>query len=234
MKELLKNESIHDRVVDTNRERSIRTVSLRVAGREYTSLEQSGCFQRGEMSCLSCHQLHKAADDTRSDKDWANDQLKPSSYGNDACVQCHDQQQYSTAHTHHLADSSGSTCYNCHMPHTAYGLLKAIRNHTISIPDLKLDLAADRPNACNQCHLDKTLKWTADHLKEWYSIDEPELDDEQSEIAASILWLLKGNAANRALAAWAMGWSDAQAASGNDWQSIYLAQLLNDPYLAFG
>jgi len=118
------------------------------------------------------------------------------------------------------------------MPHTAYGLLKAIRNHTISIPDLKRDLAADRPNACNQCHLDKTAKWTADHLQEWYSIDAPELDAEQSEIAASILWLLKGNAANRAMAAWTMGWSDAQAVSGNDWQAIYLAQLLNDPYLA--
>mgnify|MGYP001824043309 FL=1 len=118
------------------------------------------------------------------------------------------------------------------MPHTAYGLLKAIRNHTISNPDLKLDIAADRPNACNQCHLDKTLKWTAEYLEDWYSIDAPELDAEHSEIAASILWLLKGDAANRALAAWTMGWSDAQAVSGNDWQSIYLAQLLNDPYLA--
>ncbi|MCS7471661.1 C cytochrome precursor [Stieleria sp. ICT_E10.1] len=232
MRELLQNESIHDRVVNTNRGTFYPDGVVRVSGREYTSMEQSGCFQRGEMSCLSCHQLHKAADDTRSDKDWANDQLKPSAYGNDACVQCHDQQQYSTAHTHHLADSSGSNCYNCHMPHTAYGLLKAIRNHTISIPDLKQDLAADRPNACNQCHLDKTLKWTADYLKDWYSIDEPELDTEQSEIAASVLWLLKGDAANRAMAAWTMGWPDAQAASGSDWQSIFLAQVLNDPYLA--
>jgi hypothetical protein len=232
MRELLQNEAIHDRVASTNRGTYYSDGVLRVAGREYTSMEQSGCFQRGEMSCLSCHQLHKAGDDTRSDKEWANDQLKPSAIGNDACVQCHDTQQYSTAHTHHLADSAGSNCYNCHMPHTAYGLLKAIRNHTITSPDLKRDLAADRPNACNQCHLDKTLKWTADHLNDWYSIDAPELDREQSEIAASILWLLKGNAANRALAAWAMGWSEAQAASGNDWQSIYLAQLLNDPYEA--
>ena len=98
----------------------------------------------------------------------------------------------STGHTHHLADSSGSNCYNCHMPHTAYGLLKAIRNHTISSPDLKRELTVDRPNACNQCHLDKTLKWTAEHLRDWYSIDAPELDAEQSEVAASILWLLKG------------------------------------------
>ncbi len=232
MKELLKNQSMHERVVSTNRGTYYADGVVRVSGREYTSLEQSACFQRGEMGCLTCHQLHQSADDTRNEKDWANDQLKPSSLGNDACVQCHDEQQYSTAHTHHLADSSGSNCYNCHMPHTAYGLLKAIRNHTISSPDLKRELAVDRPNACNQCHLDKPLKWTAGHLKDWYSIDEPELDDEQSEIAASILALLKGNAANRAMAAWTMGWPEAQAVSGNDWQSIYLAQLLNDPYLA--
>lgn len=232
MKDLLKNEAIRDRVVRTNLGTFYSDGMVRVSGREYTSLEQSSCFQRGEMGCLSCHQLHQSPDDTRSRTEWANDQLNPSAVGNEACLQCHDQQQYSTSHTHHAADSTGSNCYNCHMSHTAYGLLKAIRNHTISIPDLKQDLAAKRPNACNQCHLDKTLKWTANHLNDWYSIDAPELDADQSEIAASILWLLKGDAANRALAAWTMGWTDAQATSGNDWQSIYLAQLLNDPYLA--
>ncbi|WP_182870615.1 multiheme c-type cytochrome [Rhodopirellula sp. JC639] len=232
MEALLNNEAMHERVVGTNRGTFYADGILRVAGREYTSLEQSACFQRGEMSCLSCHQLHKTDDDTRSDKEWANDQLKPLAYGNDACVQCHDQQQYSTSHTHHMADSAGSNCYNCHMPHTAYGLLKAIRNHTITSPDLNRSMAADRPNACNQCHLDKSLKWTADHLQQWYSIEAPELDADQSDVAASILWLLKGNAANRALAAWTMGWEDAHAAAGNDWQSIYLAQLMNDPYLA--
>lgn len=232
MEALLQNDSIRERVVRTNRGTFYDDGVLRVAGREYTSMEQSACFQRGEMSCLSCHQLHKSSDDTRDESQWANDQLSPTAFGNDACVQCHDPQQYSTEHTHHLANSSGSNCYNCHMPHTAYGLLKAIRNHTITSPDLKRDLAADRPNACNQCHLDKTLKWTADHLETWYSLQSPELDSEQSEVAASIEWLLKGNAANRALAAWSMGWSEAQAVSGDDWQAIYLAQLLNDPYEA--
>ena len=232
MKQMLANPEMHDQVVSTNRATFYSDGIVRVSGREYTAMQQSACFQRGEISCLSCHQLHKSSSDKRSDKEWANDQLKPTGYANDACTQCHDQQQYSTAHTHHAEDSSGSNCYNCHMPHTAYGLLKAIRNHTISNPDLSKDLAANRPNACNQCHLDKPLKWTAQHLEDWYSIEPPELDAEQTEIAASVLWLLKGDAANRALAAWAMGWSEAQAASGDDWQSIYLAQLLNDPYLA--
>lgn len=232
MEALLKQEAIRERVISTNQGTFYPDGVVRVSGREYTALEQSACFQRGEMGCQTCHQLHKSSSDTRTNLDWANDQLKLTSTENEACVQCHDQQQYSTAHTHHLADSSGSNCYNCHMPHTAYGLLKAIRNHTITSPDLKSELVVDRPNACNQCHLDKTLKWTADHLYEWYSIESPKLDREQSEVAASVLWLLKGNASSRALAAWTMGWSEAQSVSGNDWQPIYLAQLLNDPYLA--
>ncbi|MDM4018063.1 multiheme c-type cytochrome [Roseiconus lacunae] len=232
MKELLENHTIRERVTATNRGTFYADGVVRVSGREFTSIEQSACFQRGQMSCLSCHQLHKSSEDPRSDESWADDQLKPNCYGNDSCISCHDQQQYSTAHTHHLPESSGSNCYNCHMPHTAYGLLKAIRNHTITSPDLQRELSVDRPNACNQCHLDKTLKWTADNLEKWYSIKPPALDAEHSEIAASILWLLKGNAASRAMAAWTMGWPEAQAVSGDDWQSVYLAQALNDPYLA--
>jgi hypothetical protein len=35
-----------------------------------------------------------------------------------------------TAHTHHASNSSGNECYNCHMPHTTYGVLSAIRSTT--------------------------------------------------------------------------------------------------------
>jgi hypothetical protein len=46
-----------------------------------------------------------------------------------------------------------------------------------------------------------------------------------------MVWI-KDNAASRALDARMMGWSEAQSVSGNDWQPIHLAQLLNDSYLA--
>ena len=62
-----------------------------------------------------------------------------------------------TAHTKHAPDSSGSSCYNCHMPYTTYGLLKTIRSHTVSSPSVAESIEAGRPNACNLCHLDKTL-----------------------------------------------------------------------------
>jgi hypothetical protein len=49
-------------------------------------------------------------------------------------------------------------------------------------------------------------------------------------VAASLLWLLRGDAGQRALAAWSMGWPPAQSASGTVWMAAPLAMLLNDPY----
>lgn len=205
---------------------------VRISGREYNGLTDSACYQKGEMTCLTCHQLHQSSRDTRSVKEWANDQLKPEALSDQACLNCHAEQDYGESHTHHRLGSSGSSCYNCHMPHTTYGLLKAIRSHTISSPDVGKDRAAGRPNACNLCHLDQTLQWTANKLQEWYGFAPPELDQDEQEVAASLLWILKGDASQRALVAWSMGWPVAQAVSGTEWQIPFLAQLLDDPYLA--
>jgi hypothetical protein len=205
---------------------------VRVAGREYNGLIASACHQHGEMSCLSCHQMHKSESDPRTLSAWANDQLRPAALDDGACLQCHQQNEYGTSHTHHQSGSVGARCYNCHMPHTTYGLLKAIRSHTISSPDVGKDLYASRPNACNLCHLDKTLAWSAEHLQSWYGIDPPQLDDDQRKVAASLLWILNGDAAERALVSWSMGWPDALSTSGSDWQVPFLSQLLNDDYAA--
>ncbi|GIT04746.1 MAG: hypothetical protein CM1200mP29_01570 [Verrucomicrobiota bacterium] len=67
----------------------------------------------------------------KSDPD---DQLARGMRGNQACLQCHDEMA-----EHHRAHPTrrrlvGSNCTNCHMPHTSYGLLKAIRGHTIETP----------------------------------------------------------------------------------------------------
>ena len=60
----------------------------------------------------------------------------------------------------------------------------------------------------------------------------PTVPGEHRTTAASVLWLLKGDAGQRALAAWHMGWQPALEASGSGWQSPLLAELLNDPYSA--
>ena len=44
--------------------------------------------------------------------------------------------------------------------------------------------------------------------------------------------LLKGDAVQRAAAAWHLSWPPAVEASGASWQSPYLAELLDDPYSA--
>jgi hypothetical protein len=83
------------------------------------------------------------------------------------------------------------------MSHTTYGLFKAIRSHTIDTPSVQTSLSTGRPNACNQCHLDKTMAWTAGRLEQWYGIGRPDLDDAESATSAGVLWALKGDAGQK-------------------------------------
>ena len=203
----------------------------RILGREYSSFLKTPCYQRGEITCLSCHTMHPAKNDPRPLNEWANDQLKPGMETNQACLQCHDEiGEDLTAHTHHAADSTGSRCYNCHMAPTSYSLLKASHSLAIENPSVATTLATNRPNGCNMCHLDQSLGWTSRHLEDWYGIDAVELTDVQSNVPASVIWTLSGDAGQRALMAWAMGWPPAQTTTGTDWQARFLAPLLNDPY----
>src|SRR5207244_5587662 len=97
-----------------------------------------------------------------------NFMLKPKMTTNEACYQCHAEYRSGLAeHTHHAADSSGSLCYNCHMPHLVYSLMTTHRSHRIEIPDVKTSVATGKPHACNLCHLDKSLGWTQEQLERW-------------------------------------------------------------------
>lgn len=207
---------------------------VRVKGREYNGLIESPCYRRGELSCFSCHAMHQDAGDPRPRLEWADDQLKPRMDGNEACLQCHQGFRDAgelTAHTRHQLTSSGSECYNCHMSYTSYGLLKGIRSHQIDSPSVAASVATGRPNACNQCHLDKTYGWTAEYLETWYEVPRPELGEVDRGVPASLIWLLSGDAGQRALAAWSMGWEPArQASPGTHWMTPFLVQLLVDPY----
>jgi hypothetical protein len=198
---------------------------VRVSGREYNALVESPCHQHGAMTCLSCHSMHASDPDG-----W---QLAQDRDGNAACTQCHSAiGDNVAAHTHHAAGSTGSTCYNCHMPHTTYGLLRAMRSHQVSVPRVQDTLATGRPNACNLCHLDRTLGWTAAALERWWKLPPPSLTTEQRTVAASVLDVARGEAGVRALTAWSMGWSVARKTSGAEWMAPYLIELLDDEYSA--
>ncbi|MDG2207465.1 MAG: C cytochrome precursor, partial [Pirellulales bacterium] len=240
-------ESLEDylKIKDTDVHAFWQDGMVRISGREFNGLVNSPCFAHNDpsrqMSCLSCHVMHQPADDPRSRKEWANDQLKlsmdsnrPGLHNNQACTQCHAEytdEEKLTAHTHHAPTSTGSVCYNCHMPHSTWGLMKAMRSHTISSPNVEESLSpVGRPNACNLCHLDKTLLWTAEKLHQQYDQPIPQLNEEQRDTATGLLWGLQGDAAQRALIAWNMGWLPARETSGTDWMVPLLAQLLVDPY----
>jgi hypothetical protein len=205
-----------------------------VVGRELNDVRDSPCFAGGEFGCTSCHEMHPDPGDPRPLREWADDQLAPGMRTDRACLPCHaGLAGRLEEHTHHPASSEGSRCMNCHMPHTAWGLLKASRTHRISSPDVSVALAAGRPEACTLCHLDRTSEWSAAHLETWYGTPRPRIGDaEHRSVAAGVVWALRGHAAQRALAAWHMGWAPAQEASGSDWMLPVLGQLLLDPYSA--
>jgi predicted CXXCH cytochrome family protein len=199
---------------------------VRVSGREHNGLVKSPCVKGGRFSCLSCHSLHESE---------PADLLAANRQDARACTQCHERYRQPAvleSHTHHRSGSSGSDCYNCHMPHTTYGVLTAIRSHQISSPRVDVELATGRPNACNLCHLDRTLAWTAEHLERWYGQKPPVLDAGQRTVADSVRITLAGDAGQRALMAWHLGWEPARAASGSDWIAPYLGLLMDDPYAA--
>jgi hypothetical protein len=211
---------------------------VRVTGREYNGLIESPCYRRATddtrtLSCFSCHVMHRKPGDPRAGRIWADAQLAPDMESNEACLQCHSSMRAQvTAHTKHRAESAGSSCYNCHMPRTTYGLLKTTRSHQISSPSVEAGGATARPNACNLCHLDKTLAWTSEQLEKWYGMPKTAFAGDEAAIAASVLWLLRGDAAQRVIMAQTFGWQPAQQASGTGWMPFYLAQLMDDPYEA--
>jgi hypothetical protein len=207
---------------------------IRVTGREFNGVQASPCFRGGDFSCISCHEMHLDSPGQTDAKTWARtDQLKPKMDSDSACLQCHkDMSARLVAHTHHSAESSGSRCYNCHMPRTTFGLLHAMRSHQVSSPTVQESIAYGRPNACNLCHLDQTLGWASQHLHAWYNQPVPELSEDDRSIAAAVQWVLKGDAGQRALIAWGMGWESAQKISGRDWLYPYLIYMLTDSYAA--
>jgi hypothetical protein len=206
---------------------------IRITGREYNGLLDTDCHTRGKMSCLSCHRLHQDRSDSRPSAEWADDLLHPEMASDQGCTQCHEPKTYQDkGHTHHSPDSPGSRCYNCHMPHTNFGLLKAVRSHQVDSPNVSASTDHGRPNACNLCHLDKPLAWTAKHLSAWYGIPPPELGREQRELAAAVLWILKGDANQRSLLTWHLNWPPARQVSGIDWMPPYVSALMRDDYPA--
>jgi predicted CXXCH cytochrome family protein len=128
-------------------------------------LWQSECFRRGGVTCVQCH---VEAHETEIER---NPQLRPDA--NVLCTRCHEAIGKNTAaHTHHAANSAGSSCVDCHMPRTVYSIKAEIRDHSMSVPAPENTLRHAIPNACNLCHKDRDPAWALARMNQWWPAGE--------------------------------------------------------------
>jgi len=178
--------------------------TARLTAYEYQGLLQSPCYERGTLTCLSCHVMHGG--DVRG-------QLPPENRGNRACLACHQELAGDVpGHTFHAPRSSGSNCYECHMPRLAYGIMEIHRSHRIESPDAARDAEAGRPHACTSCHLDRSLAWAAAASREWWDGSprppSARADGADPETVDAVASLLAGDPVQRAVAARLAGRGD--------------------------
>ena len=106
--------------------------------------------------CTDCHDPHRGgADDARAIA---------------ACITCHPAFGDAAAARAHAQHDATVTCLDCHMPRVTMGIDRYVRSHRISSPANKDMLAAAAPNACNLCHLDRTIAWTLAELRTRFDV----------------------------------------------------------------
>jgi hypothetical protein len=133
----------------------------RTQGNEFV---QSLMYQHG-ITCINCHDPHVLNSTT----------TKP--LGDAVCMKCHTlgsaigpHQTTLEEHTHHKADSNGSSCIECHMPKTSRHLPESpltVRAHVFGFITPKETQKYAVPNACNNCHSDKSVEWADKTLDKW-------------------------------------------------------------------
>jgi tetratricopeptide (TPR) repeat protein len=119
----------------------------------YTPFKQGRMFAAG-VTCSDCHEPHSA-------------KLRLSGEG--VCLQCHASDQYADAkHRHHAGADPAPTCISCHMPVRTYMVIDARHDHTFRVPRPDLSVTLGTPNACNDCHRDKSPQWSAAAVERWF------------------------------------------------------------------
>jgi predicted CXXCH cytochrome family protein len=118
----------------------------------YGSFKQSKMFAAG-VTCSDCHEPHGAT-------------LRAPGAG--VCLQCHAGEKYATAaHRHHDGVDPAPTCVSCHMPARTYMVVDVRHDHSFRIPRPDLSARLGTPNACNDCHADKSPEWAAAAIEGW-------------------------------------------------------------------
>ena len=122
----------------------------------YGSFRQSRMHAAG-VTCSDCHEPHS---------------LTLKAEGNAVCTTCHARSTYdSPEHHHHPVNSPGAQCVECHMPDRTYMVVDPRRDHSMRIPRPDLSLALGVPDACSECHVGRSPKWSVNALDVWYGKD---------------------------------------------------------------
>jgi predicted CXXCH cytochrome family protein len=122
----------------------------------YGSFKQSRMFAAG-VTCSDCHEPHAAM-------------LRAP--GDGVCLQCHASDKYEVAsHNLHQGVTPAVTCVSCHMPVSTYMVVDKRHDHSLRIPRPDLSAKLGTPNACNDCHADKSAQWAADAIERWHGPD---------------------------------------------------------------
>ena len=122
----------------------------------YGSFKQSKMFAAG-VTCSDCHEPHGA---------------KLRVAGDGVCLQCHAPDKYATAaHNHHDGAKPAIACASCHMPTRTYMVVDRRHDHSFRIPRPDLSAKLGTPNACNDCHADKSPEWAAAAIERWFGSD---------------------------------------------------------------
>ncbi len=123
----------------------------------YGSFLQSRMHAAG-VTCGDCHDPH-SAELTSGEADAS-------------CSRCHLADRFdSPEHHFHEPGSPGASCVECHMPSRLYMVVDDRRDHSFRIPRPGLSLALGVPNACNDCHRERSVEWAAAAAAEWYGAE---------------------------------------------------------------
>ena len=122
----------------------------------YGSFKQSKMFAAG-VTCSDCHDPHSA-------------KLRLSV--DETCLQCHSSDKYaSVTHHRHEAVAPPLSCASCHMPTRTYMVVDKRHDHSFRVPRPDLSTKLGTPNACNDCHTDKSPEWAAAAVDRWHGPD---------------------------------------------------------------
>lgn len=163
---------------------------------EALDLAASACVG---IKCTDCHDPHRA-DGSLASLARGPRSNEGETHAIAACVRCHEMQGRAThAGTGHTI----ATCLDCHMPRVVMGIDRYVRTHRISSPTNAKLIADAAPNACNLCHLDRSIEWTLAELRlGWEAQLKPNLAAYgNDEASVGDVWLTSKSPAIRLIAA---------------------------------